>query len=317
MHPIRFLLAGMTLCVMAFALAFGPSTSVTAQSPAPAWVPADTGARIMRADRLDDRMVDLVIQSPGVGIQKVRLLLPAGYDSGAGGHWPVLYLLHGSMDDYTSWTRETDVEDLTADLPILVVMPAAGKWGWYTDWWEPSECGGLLWETFHVTELRQLLERNWQAGDERAVAGVSMGGFGAMSYAGRHPDLFKAAASFSGMLDLSDSNLGSGDAIWGPKGTVDDTRQAHDPVALAPALREATLYVSYGSGDPGSVDDAEPSLDQREQWLAGTSEAFVTRLSELGIPVTVDAYDAGEHDWSYWERSLQEAMPQLLEALGA
>jgi hypothetical protein len=56
------------------------------------------------------------------------------------------------------------------------------------------------WETFHLTELRQILERGLGAGGQRAIAGLSMGGFGAMSYAGRRPDLFRAAAAFSGVL---------------------------------------------------------------------------------------------------------------------
>ena len=134
-------LAGAMSITVVLALAFAPSATATAQDGEPSWVAADSGARVMRADRLDQRMVDMVIESPSVGIQKVRLLLPAGFDAATDERWPVLYLLRGSMDDHVSWTEETDVEELTAGEPILVVMPAAGKWGWYTDWWNASACG--------------------------------------------------------------------------------------------------------------------------------------------------------------------------------
>src|SRR3712207_7246752 len=56
------------------------------------------------------------------------------------------------------------------------------------------------WETFHLTELRQILERGLGAGDRRAIAGLSMGGFGAMSYAGRRPELFRRSEEHTSEL---------------------------------------------------------------------------------------------------------------------
>ena len=277
--------------------------------------PADDGARIIDVDELDERTVDLTIDSPAVGTETVRLLLPAGFDPGGDGDWPVLYLLHGALDDYTSWTRETDVSELTADLPLLVVMPAAGADGWYSDWWNGGEGGPPMWETYHLTEVRELLERNWQSGDERVVAGLSMGGFGAMSYAARHPGLFKAAASFSGVLHPLDLGFGLHPSLWGDRTEQADVWAAHDPVALADALDGIPLYVSYGNGEPGRLDEADAAFDELEAALWKMNETFVERLAELGIRARVDAYGPGTHTWPYWERSLHEAMPMLLEAL--
>ena len=65
----------------------------------------------------------------------------------------MLYLLHGGNDDYTSWTRETDIEQLSANAQALIVMPEAGRDATYVDWFRPD--GGPnagLWETFHLTE---------------------------------------------------------------------------------------------------------------------------------------------------------------------
>jgi len=263
-------------------------------------------------------MVDLTIDSPAVGEVKTRLLLPAGFDPDADADWPVLYLLHGAMEDYTSWTRETDVADLTMDLDLLVVMPEAGADGWYSDWWNGGDGGPPMWETFHLTDLRDLrdlLERNWQAGEDRVVAGLSMGDLGAMSCAARHPELFKAAASFSGVLHPVTLGIPVHPDLWGSRTEQSDIWEAHDPVLLAAALEGIPLYLSYGSGEPGPLDAADAEFDDSEVWIAEMNEAFVTRLGELGIPVTVDAYGPGTHTMPYIERGLHEAMPLLLEAL--
>jgi diacylglycerol O-acyltransferase / trehalose O-mycolyltransferase / mycolyltransferase Ag85 len=90
----------------------------------------------------------------------------------------VLWLLHGCCDSYQSWTRSTDVDELAELADVLVVMPEAGEVGFYTDWCNGGRKGPPWWETFHLTELRQLLERDWRAGDRRVIAGLSMGGSG-------------------------------------------------------------------------------------------------------------------------------------------
>ena len=298
-----------------------PSVPPTpAASLATIGLPADDGARIVAVEELDTRTRDLTIESPSVGTVKVRLLLPAGFDPEAEARWPVLYLLHGAGNDYTSWTRETDVEAMTADLPLLVVMPEAGWDGWYADWWNGGAGGSPMWETFHTSELRELLERDWQAGDERAVAGLSMGGLGAMSYAARHPGLFRAAASFSGMLhpvtlDPSIVGFDVPPDLWGDRTEQADVWAAHDPVELAAALEGTALYVSYGNGEPGPLDAAEAGFDELEASSAAMNEAFVARLSELDIPVTVET-GPGTHTMPYIERGLHQALPMLLEALG-
>jgi diacylglycerol O-acyltransferase / trehalose O-mycolyltransferase len=278
--------------------------------------PADDGARIVRVDALDERTRDLTIESPSVGYAKVRLLLPARFDAEPSARWPVLYLLQGCCDDYTSWTRETDVAELTAQTDLLVVMPGAGGSGWYSDWWNGGKGGRPAWETFHLVELRQLIERNWQAGEKRVVAGLSMGGFGAMSYAARHPDMFLAAASYSGVMDTVGSDFEAEVAQWGDKIAQADIWEAHNPLSLAPALAGLPLYVAYGDGHPGPLDAAGTVLDGQEQWIAKGNDAFVDRLKELGISATVDAYGPGTHSWPYWERALHQSLPLLLDALG-
>jgi len=98
---------------------------------------------------------------------------------------PVLYLLHGCCDSYLSWTRSTDVVRFFAARDVLVVMPDAGRVGFYSDW-----SRGPRWETFHLVELVRLLHQRYRASDVRAVAGVSMGGLGALNHAAQNPGMF-------------------------------------------------------------------------------------------------------------------------------
>ncbi len=279
--------------------------------------PVDPGAaQVVAVEPVHERVVDLSIASPAVGDQHVRLILPATWAQRPEARWPVLYLLHGRWDDYRSWTRETDVVELTADHDLLVVMPDGGEHGFYSDWWNDGDGGPPRWETFHLVELPQLLERDWRAGERRAVAGLSMGGFGAISYAARHPGSFRAAASFSGVLDILDPAVDVPPGLWGEREAQVHIRVAHDPVSLAAELRGTPLFLAYGDGQPGPLDAPGTAVDEVEAWLAGLNETFLERLAELGIGATVDAYGAGTHTWPYWERSLHRAMPLLLDALG-
>ena len=303
-----------------------PSQAVTvspAQSVAPATIiptigqPADDGARIIEVETVDARTRDLTIDSPAVGVVQVRLLVPRQFETQPTKRWPAFYLLHGADGSHGDWMQYTDVAKLTASTDLLVVMPDAGDLGFYSDWWNAGQGGAPMWETFHLDELPQLLDRNWHTSDRRVVAGLSMGGYGAMEYAARKPGMFLAAGSFSGALDPIGAELDIGTQdIWGDPVAQADVWKAHDPVNLAAALKGTKLYVSYGDGTPGPFDNGVVSGDDLEGWIAGQNKTFVARLAQLKIPVTVDAYGPGSHDWPYWERALHRSLPLLLKALG-
>jgi diacylglycerol O-acyltransferase / trehalose O-mycolyltransferase len=275
------------------------------------------------------RIVDLAVHSPALGrIATVRLLTPDGWSArNPGRRWPTLYLLHGCCDTYDSWTSDTRIEAMRALRRVLVVMPEAGAVGFYSNWRNGGRGGAPAWETFHLVELRRLLEHRYGAGRPRAVAGLSMGGLGAMAYAARHRGMFAAAASFSGLLHpLGDATpllalfgryTPDPLAVWGRPRGRGGTWSAHDPTALAGRLRGIPLFVSSGNGRPGPLDRARRGRDRTEVTVDRESHAFAARLRRLQIRATTDFYGRGTHDWPYWERELQRALPMLLRALGA
>ncbi|MEV0697921.1 alpha/beta hydrolase family protein [Saccharopolyspora sp. NPDC050389] len=293
---------------------------------------ADDGARVISETQVDDRTIDLVIDSPALGTTaSVRLLLPANYTSQPTRLFPQLWLLHGCCSDqdnppspdYLGWAANTDVAQFTADKDVMVIMPSGGQAGFYSAW----QAGKPDWDTFHTVEVRQIVERNYRAGQTRAVAGLSIGGYGAMAYAFRHEGMFRAAASYSGLPNtlapgvaqwiqgiLVREGFGPFD-LWGSDRWNHDVWSASNPFDHLEDLRGTALYVSAGNGRQGPLDPLT-SGDPIEMTALVSSRTFTDMLWLHGIPVTVNYYGNETHGWQYWERELHTSWPFLATGLG-
>lgn len=343
----RFLTAASATAVAAATGAIRPGEAFAVTNIRPKLdligVQADDGSRVIAQHILEPRAMDITIDSAALGqTAGVRVLLPRRFSAWMRDGWPVLYLLHGGLGSYVDWTESSDVERLTRSTDVLVVMPDGGSLGFYADWWNHGAGNKPGWETFHLVELRQILERGLGAGDQRAIAGLSMGGFGAISYAARHPELFRAAAAFSGILDTRHPTvvpifpgpyptwliqtflqpLGyDALALFGDPIAQADIWAAHNPADLVENLRGIALFVSCGNGQLGPFDppSADPSdlLAQLEAALLLQNQEFVARARGLGIDVAVDFYGPGIHTFPYWQRELHVAFPLLMRAIGA
>ncbi|MFD3841929.1 alpha/beta hydrolase [Streptomyces sp. NPDC058642] len=272
--------------------------------------------------RLGPRTLDVSLPSAALGRSApVRLVLPSSFSTQPGRTYPVLYLLHGAHDDYTSWTRETDIVAFTEGRELIVAMPDAGPTGIPTAW-----RSGPDYETFQLTEVPALLARDYQASRVRVVAGVSTGGYGAMAHAARHPGTFAAAASYSGILDTMAPGVPSlMDAIvarenlaplslWGNPFLNLLTWRDFNPRARAAGLRGTALYVSSGSGVVGGSGDWLPEALESALWPS--AHAFTDTLARLRVPVTTHYYAGGGHSWTYWKREFAASWPMLAGALG-
>src|SRR3954464_8456510 len=171
-------------------------------------IPATTGycpaMALMRCDLFSDALslsTSLTVILPQPTRTQIGMTGDAGEDPP-----PVLYLLHGLSDDDTIWLRRTSIERYVAPLGLAVVMPQVHR-SFYTD----EAYGGRYW-TFLSEELPELVGRFFRVSsrpEDTFVAGLSMGGYGALKLALRQPERFVAAASLSEPSTWSRSPGGS------------------------------------------------------------------------------------------------------------
>jgi putative tributyrin esterase len=212
----------------------------------------------------------------------------------ATGDVPVLYLLHGLSDDSTAWLRYTNIERYAAQVGLAVVMPQVQR-SFYAD----EAHGGRYW-TFLSEELPSVVGSFFNVSERREdtfVAGLSMGGYGALKWALHQPERFAAAASLSGALDLvALSHTSDRGALF--ERVFDGPVGAHDDLfALLAGADVETLpwfYVGCGTEDE----------------LYESSVRFVDEATAAGLDVHVD-FRPGEHVWDLWETVIRDVLGWL------
>ncbi|MCF2527936.1 alpha/beta hydrolase [Yinghuangia soli] len=292
------------------------------------------------SERRDGRVLDLTVASPALGGAEavVRLLLPRGWQPGTHRRWPVLYMLHGATGDHRMWSERTDLPEITEDRDVLVVIPDGGPFSYYSNWWNHGSYGAPAWETFHLDEMRTLLEHNYGAGTRRAIAGLSMGGQGAFKYAAARPGMFRMAASYSGVLNTTAPRVVIGgpfgdtdfataqgmfiDAygtdhlrLWGDRYKQAAVWAANNPTDLAWRLRGIPLYISAGDGNPGPLDPPGTKFDTGEAMFGPMSNDFVAAGRRHRLRMTT-ALGPGTHTMPYWQHHLHKSFPMLMDVLG-
>ncbi len=134
---------------------------------------------------------------------KCVIISPAGYTS-ATKSYPVVYLLHGFAGNYSRWLKAApQLKDKTDEMQCLFVCPDGGYGSWYIDY--PSD-PSVQYETFTSNELVMFIDSHYRTianRKHRAITGLSMGGHGSLYLAIRHKDLYGAAGSTSGVVDIS------------------------------------------------------------------------------------------------------------------
>ncbi|WP_240418673.1 alpha/beta hydrolase [Paenibacillus periandrae] len=232
--------------------------------------------------------------------------VPAGYEQSEQ-RYPVIYLLHGMHGSESSWMLKGNAEQTLDQLmnngeliPSIVVMPSDGGYGqgtFYMDWYD----GTGNFEQYFIYDLVPEIDRHYRTIDssvQRVLCGLSMGGFGAVSLALRHPERFGAAASLSGGLVSSQhlkdqfarSDVGR---MIGP--LHGPYAESYDPQLVANLRMQdgrcPALYMNCGTSD----------------YLYTMNQDFHQHLKTIGYTHTYEQFE-GEHNWTYWKEHLPDAL---------
>ena len=230
-----------------------------------------------------------------------RVVLPSDYSAPQSAkRYPVVYLLHGLSGHYDNWTDRTKLAESDAGRGFIIVTPE-GENGWYTD---SASTPDDKYESYILRELIPEIDKRFRTIPDRgnrAIAGLSMGGFGAVKFGLKYPEMFSLAGSFSGALGAASITekqfpgaIGKTiDAIFGVDGS--DTRKSNDPFDL---IRRATsdkikafpfLYLDCGT----------------EDFLFKNNQEFIALLLEKDVPHEFRHLPGG-HNWTYWNSQVEE-----------
>jgi len=232
-----------------------------------------------------------------------RVLLPRGYENG--GRFPVLYLLHGLYGDYLNWDTRTHLENYARDLRLLIVMPDADD-SWYID---SATVPQDKFEDYIAKDLVSDVDDKYRTIRERhgrAIAGLSMGGYGALKFGIKYPELFTFAGSLSGALNAP-QNLDTLRPEFGAKlrevfgNEGSPQRTDNDIFLLLNTPRQTTLpyfYLACGT----------------EDFFLDSNRAFTLQLSSRKLVYEYHE-TPGAHAWEYWDSALEPLLRAVERAI--
>lgn len=242
--------------------------------------------------------------------KKFGVLLPEGYDTSR--RYPVLYLLHGHDGSYRDWVDRTGIASVVREIPLIVVLPDAGN-SWYVNSYADRS---KRYEEYLLKDLRTAVESRYRVDTtRRSIAGLSMGGYGAILYALKRPDLFRFAGSLSGAFlfprfieDTVRQPVGrhlarSLRSAFGPEPNAH--RDANDVFILARSVdTNRTPYIYLATGIQDGFKDFLP-----------LHRMFADTLRAAGVPYELHETRGG-HSWAYWGREIRPLLERMRQVLG-
>lgn len=282
--------------------------------------------------------------SPAVGrSMKFDIVLPPGYQD-SNERYPVLYLLHGYMQNYTIWGRNLGAAFYARNLgDLILVLPDGGN-TWFVNYAVSDDGQNNNWEDYLVGDLIQHVDSSYRtiaSREGRAIAGLSMGGYAAFTLALRHPEMFISMGSTSGALSHART---SAEALR--QGI--DLRPRQRPEQMEAQIAQADEFISQiidipgfstqQERTPGGLQFATPeqaaSYDPFEILYtvpknqlphiyldAGTEDSLISEAREfIQILLLNDVpfdfmQERGRHNAEYWRRSIGHMMTIQYEVM--
>ena len=234
---------------------------------------------------------------------KAAISFPSGYEKGES-RYPVVYLLHGGSGAYSDWyqkvTEKGIVNQLAEEHKVLIVTPGVGPASYYYD---SPLLDSVRYETYMIQELIPFIDKNYRTlaqKESRAITGLSMGGHGAITLAAKHPTLFIAAGSMSGVMNI-DTDL------WKVGEDFRSLRKKGQIEMLGPINYQGPLFNPYTA--VGLVDQLKSQKVSLiidcgvDDFLIETNRQMHSLLMEKKV-----AHEyierPGAHTWNYWTEAL-------------
>ncbi len=324
---------GLCLCVL---------LSVTA-GPVHAQPAAATPPAAPTAAPLPEGLSTVSFFSPAVNRQmKFDIVLPADYST-TDKRYPVIYLLHGFMQNYTVWGRNLAAAFYARELgDLIVVMPDAGN-SWYINWAQNNNGQLNNWEDHLIKDLIPYVDAQYRTESSRAgrsIAGLSMGGYGAFTLALRHPDLFVSMASTSGALAHARNRataIAAGAAMPRPRSTSESEQMAQADAFISTII-DIPGFSKQDDRHPDGIDFLTVEQAQAhdpfhiiynvpktrlphiyidsgmEDDLINTALEFMQILLINDVPFEFKQAQ-GRHNSEYWRRSVGHFMASQSEVM--
>ncbi|MFW5726020.1 MAG: alpha/beta hydrolase [Bacteroidota bacterium] len=222
---------------------------------------------------------------------KTCVVLPQGYTE-SGNPYPVIYLLHGYSGNYASWVKDFPQVIEFADLYNTIVV---GVDGGYSSWYFDSPVDSLFrYETFVAREMTEFMDSRFNTIDNpqgRAVSGLSMGGHGALYVAFRNQDVFGAAGSMSGGVDIRPFPVN-----WeiakrlGSMAQYPENWEDNSVINLLHLVKNDDMAIIIDCGIDDFFMDVNRKLHEKMLYM-NIKHDFIVR--------------PGAHNWAYWDNALQ------------
>jgi S-formylglutathione hydrolase FrmB len=233
---------------------------------------------------------------------KAAVVLPASYNKSKASY-PVLYLLHGASGHFSNWLTATPdkmlVEHLADQYNIIIVLPEGETDSWYVN--SPVDKQSQF-ETYITQEVIVKIDNSYRTIHDRkgrVISGLSIGGHGALFLSARHPDLFCAAGSMSGALDLSTSTW-----LLTPQYISMFNKN------LQKIIGDTSNTALYNSYSVAGMAEQIKNNGVRLIFDCGVDDFLVATNRELHRRLVANhtAHDyterPGGHSWEYWQNSL-------------
>jgi S-formylglutathione hydrolase FrmB len=237
--------------------------------------------------------VDTVVIASGVMNKagKCVVIKPANYKK-KGKTFPVVYLLHGYSGNYSNWIMKVPaLINYASQFETIIVCPDGGYSSWYFD--SPID-NSSKYETYITTEVVHFIDSAYKTQPymfSRAITGLSMGGHGALYLALRHPQVFGAAGSMSGGVDLKESkNRFDISKRIGDTLTAANEWYYRSVVGMVDTIKNISVKINFECG----VND----------FFIGGNRLLHKKLTDKKVPHDYTERP-GEHNWDYWENAVQ------------